>query len=55
LRYHHFLDKSDKRLRDTEIITRKFNVPLLGIVPTIEDLKAEQNGKKKAEKTTEVK
>lgn len=49
------LDKSDKRLRDTEIITRKFNVPLLGIVPTIEDLKSEQNGKKKAEKTTEVK
>ena len=49
------LDKSDKRLRDTEIITRKFNVPLLGIVPTIEELKAETNAKKKAEKTGEVK
>lgn len=48
------LDKSDKRLRDTEIITRKLNVPLLGIVPTIEEL-AEQTAKKKTEKTTEVK
>ena len=48
-------DKSDKRLRDTEIITRKFNVPLLGIIPTIEELKAEQNGKKKANKKKEVK
>ena len=44
------LDKSDKRLRDTEIITKKLNVPLLGIVPTIEELKAEQTAKKKAEK-----
>jgi hypothetical protein len=48
------LDKSDKRLRDTEIITRKLNVPLLGVVPTIEEL-AEQTAKKKTEKTTEVK
>ena len=44
------LDKSDKRLRDTEIITRKLNVPLLGVVPTIEELKAEQAAKKKADK-----
>ncbi len=44
------VDKSDKRLRDTEIITKKFNVPLLGIVPSIEELKSEQHGKKKAEK-----
>lgn len=49
------VDKSDKRLRDTEIITRKFNVPLLGIVPTIEELKVEQAAKNKADKTTEVK
>jgi len=41
-----FLDRADKRLRDTEIITKKFNVPLLGIVPTIDDLKAEQLAKK---------
>ena len=45
------LDKSDKRLRDTEIITRKFNVPLLGIVPTIDELKSESAAKKKADKT----
>lgn len=49
------LDKSDKRLRDTEVIARKFNVPLLGVVPTIEDLKVEQPAKKKADKTVEVK
>ena len=49
------LDSSDKRLRDTEIIARKFNVPLLGIVPTIEELKAEQADKKKAQKSAEVK
>ena len=49
------LDKSDKRLRDTEVIARKFNVPLLGIVPTIDELKIEQQGKKKVDKTSEVK
>ena len=49
------LDRSDKRLRDPEIITRKFNIPLLGIVPTIEELNEESLAKKKAEKTTEVK
>ena len=49
------LDKSDKRLRDTEVIARKFNVPLLGVVPTIEDLKVEQPAKRKADKTAEVK
>ena len=50
-----FLDKSDKRLRDTDIIVRKFNVPLLGIVPTIEELKVQTTAKKKADKTSEVK
>ena len=30
------IDKSDKRLRDCEVITREFKVPILGIVPTIE-------------------
>lgn len=49
------LDRSDKRLRDTEIIAKKFNVPLLGIVPTIEDLNEETLAKKNANKTTEVK
>ena len=32
------IDMQDKRLRDHEIITRKFNVPVLGIVPTIEEM-----------------
>lgn len=52
------IDRSDKRLRDHEIITKKFNVPVLGIVPTIEDLTAESNAKKKNvknNKDTEVK
>ena len=39
-------DRSDKRLRDQETITRLFNVPVLGIVPTIDDL-AEQSSLKK--------
>lgn len=49
------LDQSDKRLRDPDLLSRKLNVPLLGIVPTIEELKAEQAAKKKANKTSEVK
>ncbi len=35
------MDRSDKRLRDPEDITKKFNIPLLGIVPSIDELKAE--------------
>lgn len=51
------VDKSDKRLRDHEVITRMFNVPVLGVVPTIDELAAESNAKKKGvQKTkTEVK
>ena len=49
------LDRSDKRLRDTEIIARKFNIPLLGIVPTIDELNEDFQAKKNANKTTEVK
>ncbi len=30
------VDRSDKRLRDVDVITREFQVPILGIVPTIE-------------------
>ncbi len=45
------LDRSDKRLKDTEVITKYFNVPLLGIIPTIEDLTI-GDGSKKAEPTT---
>lgn len=47
------VDKSDKRLRDTESITKLFDVPVLGIVPTIEELAEESNTKKNAK--TEVK
>lgn len=41
------VDKSDKRLRDTDSITKIFNVPVLGIVPTIEEL-VEESAKKNA-------
>ncbi len=44
------VDRLDKRLRDPEIITKKFNVPLLGIVPTIDELTAEAKDKQKNEK-----
>ena len=33
------LDTQDKRLRDYETITKTLNVPVLGIIPTIEELK----------------
>lgn len=32
------VDRSDKRLRDEETIVRMFNVPVLGVVPTIDNL-----------------
>lgn len=51
------IDRSDKRLRDHEIIVKKFNIPVLGVVPTIDSLTAESNAKKKAaknNKNTEV-
>ena len=32
------LDSQDKRLRDHEVITRKLKVPVLGIIPTIEEM-----------------
>ena len=47
------VDKSDKRLRDSESITKLFDVPVLGIVPTIEELAEESNTKKNVK--TEVK
>ncbi|MBQ3018976.1 MAG: hypothetical protein IJD77_00100 [Clostridia bacterium] len=46
------IDKSDKRLRDQEVITRMFNVPVLGIVPTIDELVAESAAKKKSANKT---
>ncbi len=41
------IDQSDKRLRNHEIITKNFNVPVLGIVPTIEEMNATLENKKK--------
>ena len=41
------IDRSDKRLRDQETIMRLFNVPVLGVVPAIEDLSDLSNAKKK--------
>lgn len=32
------LDRADKRLRDTESLQEKFNVPVLGIVPSIDEI-----------------
>ncbi len=32
------VDKADKRLRDTSIITKQFNVPILGFIPSIDEL-----------------
>lgn len=31
------IDRSDKRLRDSETITRRMNIPVLGVVPTIDE------------------
>ena len=45
------LDQSDKRLRDHEVIPELFNVPVLGLVPSIDSLEAENNAKKKLAKT----
>ena len=42
------IDKSDKRLREPDSITKFFDVPVLGIVPTIEELVEESNAKKNA-------
>ena len=41
------VDRSDKRLRDHETITRLFNIPVLGIIPTIDDLTNLSEAKKK--------
>lgn len=47
------IDSSDKRLRDYEVITKKFDIPVLGIVPTIESI-ASQNGKNNKKNHTEA-
>ena len=47
------IDRSDKRLRDQETIMRLFNVPVLGVVPAIEDLSDLSNAKKKNHRSTQ--
>ena len=32
------IDAQDKRLRDHEVIARKFKVPVLGIIPSIDEM-----------------
>ena len=45
------IDRSDKRLRDCDMITSEFNVPVLAIVPTIAELSEEaEKAKKKQNK-----
>ena len=51
------VDMSDKRLRDYDVISKKFNVPVLGVIPTIEDAlpdelkhKQQKTSKKKEDK-----
>ena len=39
------VDRSDKRLRNHEIITKNFNVPILGVVPRIEEIAMSTDGK----------
>ncbi len=47
------IDRSDKRLRDYDVITRDFHVPILGVVPTIE--MNENNTTKKSNATKQNK
>lgn len=51
------LDRSDKRLRDVDVITKKFNLPVLGVIPNLEEIEQLQkkDPKKDSKKTTEVK
>ncbi len=39
------MDKADKRLRDVSVITKQFNVPLLGLIPTIDEIEEEKDVK----------
>lgn len=46
------IDRSDKRLRNVEQITETFNIPVLGVIPTIE--KKEENSAEESTSQTEV-
>ena len=32
------VDRSDKRLRDYDLVAKKFNIPVLGVIPAIEGM-----------------
>ncbi len=46
------IDRSDKRLRNVEQITETFNIPVLGVIPTIE--KQEEDSAEESTSNTEV-
>ncbi len=48
-----FVDKMDKRLRDTSVLTHQLDVPILGMIPPFEELKKE--AKAESTKDKEVK
>ena len=39
------VDRSDKRLKECELLTKKFDLPILGIIPTIDVIVGEANTK----------
>ena len=39
------VDRSDKRLKECELLTKKFDLPILGIIPTIDAIVGEANTK----------
>lgn len=44
------IDVQDKRLRDYELVARKLKIPVLGVVPTIEEMNIAVENKKQEEK-----
>jgi hypothetical protein len=46
------VDRSDKRLRDYDLVAKKFNIPVLGVIPAIEGM-SRFNYKTKDVETTE--
>lgn len=49
------VDRSDKRIRDEETIVRLFNVPVLGVVPTVDDLVEQTTIKQNEQRTKKYK
>ena len=49
------VDKSDKRLRELSVITNNFNIPVLGVIPSIEILEQTTKTEKTDNSSTEKK